>query len=132
MPARNGSSNAAPFALPDEPTTQEQNHAAQFGSVSPEYFAALGTPIRKGRTFTLHDDSTARQVVVVNEAFVRRFSPNKDPIGRTIRLGRAPQTRDLQIVGVSGDVNNDRSICPRSRTSTSRCCSGRSRTWPCF
>ena len=113
LPARNSASNAQPFSLPDEPTTQEQNRAAQFGTVSPQYFAALGTPIKKGRAFTQHDDTTNKQqVVIVNEAFVRRFSANKDPIGRMIRLGRAPRTLDVQIVGVSADIHNDRLDLP--------------------
>ncbi|HJQ21662.1 MAG TPA: FtsX-like permease family protein, partial [Gemmatimonadaceae bacterium] len=112
MPARNATTNPAPFALPDEPTTQEQNRAAQFGVVSADYFNALGAPIRKGRAFTAHDDSTSAFVAIVNEAFVRRFSPTQDPIGRTIRLGRAPQTRDVHIVGVSADIHNDRLDVP--------------------
>ena len=112
LPARNNPSNAAPFSLPDEATTQEQNRAAQFGSVSPQYFAALGTPIRKGRAFTVHDDSASQQVVIVNEAWVRRFSQNKNPIGRIIRLGRAPRTLDVPIVGVATDINNDRIDVP--------------------
>jgi putative ABC transport system permease protein len=112
LPSRNASGNPAPFALPDEPTTQEQNRAAQFGAVSADYFTTLRTPIRKGRAFTQHDDSTHARVVIVNEAFVRRFSAGKDPIGRVIRLGRAPQTRDVQIVGVSADVQNDRLDLP--------------------
>jgi predicted permease len=110
LPSRNASSNPAPFSLPDEP--QQQNRAAQFGAVSADYFNALGTAIRKGRAFTQHDDSTQAEVVIVNEAFVRRFSPDKDPIGRVIRLGRAPQTRDVQIVGVSANVQNDRLDLP--------------------
>jgi putative ABC transport system permease protein len=112
LPARNAATNPGRFALPDESTTQEQNRAAQFSAVSPNYFNALGAPLRKGRAFTVHDDSTAGLVAIVNEAFVRRLSPNKDPIGRTIRIGRAPQTRDAQIVGVSADIHNDRLDVP--------------------
>jgi putative ABC transport system permease protein len=113
LPARNGgTSNSAPFSLPDEPTTQEQDHAAQFGRVTPQYFEVLGTPIRSGRAFTDSDGPTTQVVVVVNEAFVRRFSANKDPIGRMIRLGRAPQTLDVRIVGVAGDIHNDRLDVP--------------------
>jgi putative ABC transport system permease protein len=40
-------------------------------------------------------------VVVVNEAFVREFSRDRDPIGRRVRFGR---NFDLEIVGVVGDV----------------------------
>ena len=93
--------NAFPFSLPDESTTQEQNHAAQFGSVSPGYFDVLKTPLKRGRLFTDHDDLASAKVVVVNEAFVREFSRDRDPIGRQVRLGR---NFDLEIVGVVGDV----------------------------
>jgi predicted permease len=112
LPSRNVSSNPAPFSLPDEPTTQEQNRAAQFSAVSADYFNALGAPIRKGRAFTQHDDSAHAQVVIVNEAFVGRFSTGKDAIGRMIRIGRAPQTQDLEIVGVSANVQNNRIDLP--------------------
>lgn len=112
LPSGNASPNPGPFALPDEPNTQEQNRAAQFASVSADYFRALGTPIRRGRAFTQHDDSTKAWVVIVNEAFVRRFSPDKDPVGRVIRLGRAPNTRDAEIVGVSANVQNNRLDVP--------------------
>ena len=93
--------NAFPFSLPDESTTQDQNHAAQFGSVSPGYFAVLKTPLKRGRLFTDHDDLNGPRVVVVNEAFVREFSRDRDPVGRQVRVGR---NFDLEIVGVVGDV----------------------------
>jgi putative ABC transport system permease protein len=93
--------NAFPFSLPDESTTQDQNHAAQFGAVSAGYFDVLKTPLRRGRVFTDHDDTASARVVVVNEAFVRQFSRDRDPIGRRVRLGR---NFDLEIVGVVGDV----------------------------
>jgi putative ABC transport system permease protein len=93
--------NAFPFSLPDESNTQDQNHAAQLGSVSPGYFSVLKTPFKRGRVFTDHDDSASTKVVVVNEAFVREFSRDRDPIGRRVRFGR---NFDLEIVGVVGDV----------------------------
>ena len=93
--------NAFPFSLPDESNTQDQNHAAQFGSVSRGYFGVLKTPLKRGRVFTDHDDSASTKVVVVNEAFVREFSRDRDPIGRRVRFGR---NFDLEIVGVVGDV----------------------------
>jgi putative ABC transport system permease protein len=112
MPSTTTSFNPAQFSLPDEPNTQEQNRAARFSAVSADYFHVLGTPIRKGRAFTQHDDSTSAQVVIVNEAFVRRFSSAKDPVGRIIRLGRAPQTSDVEIVGVSANIQNTRLDLP--------------------
>ena len=98
-----------PFSLPDEVLTQGNDHAAEFGAVSAAYFDVLKTPLKKGRVFTDHDaDSTAR-VVVVNEAFVRRFSPQRDPVGRRLRYASrdAAEPREAEIIGVVGDIRND-------------------------
>src|SRR5690349_3853905 len=101
VPFLNNQGNAFPFSLPDEATTQDQNRAAQFGSVSAGYFDVLKTPLKRGRLFTDHDDSASAKVVIVNDAFVREFSRDRDPIGRRVRLGRGV---DFEIVGVVGDV----------------------------
>jgi putative ABC transport system permease protein len=96
--------NPRPFGLPDETVAADSNRSAQFGSVSAGYFDALGIPLKKGRVFTDHDDAAAPNVVVVNDAFVRKFSSNRDAIGRRVRLGRGV---DFEIVGVVGDVHMD-------------------------
>ncbi len=100
------------FSLPDEVSTQGNDHAAEFGAVSAGYFAALKTPLKQGRLFTDHDVDSTERVVIVNEAFVRRFSPQQDAIGRRLRYlqGRgsgAPSTGEAEIIGVVGDVRND-------------------------
>ena len=65
--------------------------------VTPGWFSVYGTPIRAGREFTAQDSATAPRVVIVNEAFVRRFMPGGDAIGRTVPEGQL-------IVGVAGDA----------------------------
>jgi len=49
--------------------------------------------------------------VVVNEAFVRRFSPQRDVVGRRLRyrwrVGRDGLGKEAEIIGVVGDVRND-------------------------
>jgi predicted permease len=110
IPLLSNVNNPLPFSLPDEVSTQRNNHAAEFGSVSATYFGVLETPLKKGRVFTDHDaDSTAR-VVVVNEAFVRRFSPQRDIVGRRVQYGREGRdggVKQAEIIGVVGDVRND-------------------------
>jgi putative ABC transport system permease protein len=70
--------NPVAFSLPDEVSTHENDHAAEFAAVSAAYFDVLRTPLKKGRVFTNHDADSSAKVVVVNEAFVRRFSPQRD------------------------------------------------------
>jgi putative ABC transport system permease protein len=99
--------NPLAFSLPDEVSTHENDHAAEFAAVSAEYFDVLRTPLKKGRVFTNHDADSSAKVVVVNEAFVRRFSPRRDAIGQRLRFASRGQAQEAQIIGVVGDVRND-------------------------
>ncbi len=60
------------------------------------YFAAMGIPILRGRSFAAADDRDAAPVAIVNQAFADRFWPDDNPIGKTIRSGG--EERD--VVGV--------------------------------
>jgi putative ABC transport system permease protein len=78
--------------------------------VSAGYFDVLKTPLKKGRVFTDHDADSTERVVVVNEAFIRRFSPQRDVVGRRLRyvwrFGDGLE-KEAIIIGVVGDVRND-------------------------
>jgi putative ABC transport system permease protein len=95
--------NLIAFSLPDNATSAQEEYTADFGAVSPNYFDLLKLPLRKGRVFTDHDDDTATKVVVVNEAFARKFFPQQDPIGQHVR-DKDRTTTDSEIIGVVGDV----------------------------
>lgn len=66
--------------------------------VTPGYFRTLGITVVDGRAFTVGDDAGAPPVIVVNEAFVRRYLPGETAVGRLTDRGT--------IVGVIGDVRN--------------------------
>jgi predicted permease len=68
--------------------------------ITAEYFETLRIPVRRGRGFTAADSATADQVILVNEAFVRRYSPDRDPVGRQIASSGSTRT----IIGVVGDI----------------------------
>jgi predicted permease len=75
------------------------------GIVNPDYFRALGIPVKKGRCFTEWDRAGAPEVLLVNESFVRRYLPDKEPIGQRIRYGDPADDWNWKtIVGVVGDV----------------------------
>ena len=73
-------------------------------SISPDYPKAMGVPLTAGRAFVASDDATSAPVVIVNQAAVRRFWPNQNPIGKQVWVGRMPAS---QVVGVLGDIKND-------------------------
>ena len=64
--------------------------------VSPDYFKALRIPLLDGRDFAESDGPEAPRVIVVNEAFVRRFLPDRNPLGAKVRYWGSEAT----IVGV--------------------------------
>ncbi|HXT14073.1 MAG TPA: ABC transporter permease [Gemmatimonadaceae bacterium] len=85
---------------------------ARSTSISPGYFATLNTPLMRGRVFSDGDRKDTPAVVIVNQAFVRKFFPNDDALGRRIRFGglqsKAPWATIVGIVGnqFTGDQND--------------------------
>jgi putative ABC transport system permease protein len=70
-----------------------------FNGVDPSFFAVMGTRLIAGRAFSDADNRpNAPKVAVVNEAFVARFSPDRPPLGRCLRV--QAETACTQIVGV--------------------------------
>jgi putative ABC transport system permease protein len=72
-------------------------------AVSPDYFQAMGIPLRRGRPFSSEDRKGAGRVVIVSETFVSRFFPNEDAIGKRIHVTNGPETW-REIVGIVGDT----------------------------
>ena len=87
---------------PDSLDTKE-DRSIEYQRVSPEFFAAMGTPLLRGRDFTERDDAVAPKVVIVNESFARRFFPGRDPLGQRIAAG-SWKGQSAEIVGVVKDT----------------------------
>ncbi len=77
-------------------------------TVPPGYFQFMGIPMLEGRDFTERDEGKAPPVMVVNETFARRFFGDRSPVGRTVRIGRAPVP--ATIVAVVKDSKYDTPI----------------------
>jgi putative ABC transport system permease protein len=69
---------------------------------TPEYFAALGIPLRAGRTFTDRDDATAPGVAIVDDRLARATWPGQSAIGKRVR--RFDQVW-CTVVGVVGHIH---------------------------
>jgi len=74
-----------------------------FQTVSPGYFEALGVPLLRGRLLDSRDRPGTPMPVVINQAAMRKFFANEDPIGKRIANDSGPMT----IVGVVGDPRLD-------------------------
>jgi putative ABC transport system permease protein len=83
--------------------------AARINAVTPGYFGALRVPLIEGRLLDERDGENAPPSVVVNQAFVRRFFANEEPIGKRFMAGMGPggpqaRPQTWTIVGVIGDT----------------------------
>jgi len=77
---------------------EDENMSLTYNLVSAGYFETMGIELVSGRGFDPLD-RTGDDVAVVNEAFVRRYWPEQQAIGRTFRQSG----RDFTVVGVAKD-----------------------------
>ncbi len=94
--------------IPGKPHTERWQTTLE--SVSEGYFQMLGRPLIRGGLFSEDDVSAARQVMVVNQAFVCQYFPNENPLGRRIKMDvldrtflDAPHDTYFEIIGVVRD-----------------------------
>jgi putative ABC transport system permease protein len=73
----------------------ESESLALANDVTPGWFAAYGTAIRDGRDFDARDTAAGEPVVIVNEAFGRRFLAGRRAIGERVA--------DRTVIGVAAD-----------------------------
>ncbi len=70
---------------------------------SPGYFEVMGILLKRGRSFTVADDSLAPHVAIVSEAAGNMYWPGVNPVGHTIKLF---SDTAITIVGVVSDVRD--------------------------
>jgi predicted permease len=85
------------------PPPETSNVVDYYQPVTTVYFETMGIPIVRGRSFE-RTDRTGAPVAVVNEAFVRTFWKDLDPIGRRVRPRFGDQTPWITVIGVAKDV----------------------------
>jgi predicted permease len=102
LPLSIGDSDSSVFA--DSTTDYRPTNSvadAQELNVSPDYFQAAGTALLAGRTFTLHDESKAPLVAVVNRTFASKVLGTVDnAVGRHFKVWGGTR---VEVVGVVED-----------------------------
>jgi predicted permease len=79
---------------------------SRFTYVSPSYFATIGIPVMTGRSFAATDRADSPYVLIVNQAFVRKYFGEKQPLGRLVQVMPEPQYpgRMYEVVGTIADT----------------------------
>ena len=106
-----------PFEILGKPAGDEQIVSLNF--VSPGYFPLLRIPLLQGRVWSEEENRDGAHVAVINQTLARRYFPNGDAIGHSVKLPRIeerpprvvspPSVADswMQITGIVGDALND-------------------------
>jgi predicted permease len=76
---------------------------SNFNVIGPGFFRTMAMPLVAGREFGASDSENAPKVAVVNEAFVRKFSPKGSAVGKRFQQGSGGKN-DIEIVGIVKDA----------------------------
>lgn len=90
------------FSIEGVHGTKDRNRPlAEMGIVSDDYFATLKVPLLQGRMFNAHD-ATGPKVAIVDEAFVKKWWPGQNPLGRRAYWGFSANEAEnwFTIIGV--------------------------------
>jgi putative ABC transport system permease protein len=94
--------------IPGKPHTERWD--TRFDLCSEGYFRTMGLPLIRGRLFSADDVTAARDVMVVNETFSRKYFPNEDPLGHKVKLQYldssfldGPHDTYFEIIGIVRD-----------------------------
>jgi predicted permease len=99
-PISGGSGTNFDFTIPAAGAGQTLAREVWVNNVGPKYFKAMGVPIIAGREFEPRDSTRPGSVVIVNEAFARRYFGETSPIGKTITQREIP----MEIIGLVGNA----------------------------
>ncbi|MGA2536281.1 MAG: ABC transporter permease [Terracidiphilus sp.] len=104
------SSNATiSFNIQGRPVAKGDEPSESLGLAMPGYFETMNIPLIAGRTFADQDGLTGQPVIIINQAFARKYFAHQNPIGQHIQVGVGD---DLfvhpvrEVIGVIGDIKH--------------------------
>jgi putative ABC transport system permease protein len=99
------------FDIVERRLPPSQQPSAGFYNVTAGLLETMKIPIVAGRSFDEHDTRSGNPVMIINQAFAKKYFPNENPIGKQIEIG-AGDGKDRQrwktreIIGVVGNIRN--------------------------
>ncbi len=97
-----------PFIIEGRPLQDKYHGDEYWRSIGPHYFDVFRIRLLRGRVFDERDNAKSQPVVIVDEAFARKYFPKDDAIGHQLNIGKGlgPEfdEQPRQIVGIVSDV----------------------------
>ena len=95
-----GNIPGSPVHIEGAPETGVAQTWSSILPASTDYFATIGIPVLRGRTWTRQEAEGSRLLAVVNDAAARRFWPGQDPLGKRVRIDAQAGSPWLEVMGV--------------------------------
>jgi putative ABC transport system permease protein len=116
---RVGSANGTPFSgwdvqagysIEGRPAPRQgEELIVHYQWVTPDYFAAIGVPLLRGRMLSPADRDSDAHIAVINEVLARREFAGQDPIGKRMKVGEVDSKEPwITVVGVVGEFRHYR------------------------
>jgi predicted permease len=99
-----GSRRASTVTIRGRAEVPGENTTVSDMLIGPNYAETLSLPLLMGRGINLQDTPSSNKVAVVNQAFVDKFFPGQNPLGRRISFDEKNDKNDLEVVGVLGNI----------------------------
>jgi putative ABC transport system permease protein len=103
-PPLNNGCNGTIMTFADRPRTATGNAMVGVHWVSPNWFATMRVPLKRGRMFSDNDRLNGPKVVLLNEAAARQYFRGEDPIGKRVAVYQGGFHTGAEIIGIVGDV----------------------------
>ncbi len=104
-----GTNSDSSFSIEGRDSTAEKVYPdEELRNITPEYFSALKVPLLQGRVFNEGDQFEGPEVVVVNNAFAKKWFPNQEAVGKRITFSDTTKSdvKWITIVGIVGDIRH--------------------------
>jgi len=109
VPSATEPERAVTFSIAGQPVLlRKERERTDYYAISSHYLRTQQIPLLRGRSLLPADNVQAPPVALVNQAFVQRYFPNEEPLGKRVRLDTSASDRAdwSEIVGVVGDVKD--------------------------
>ena len=113
LPLSNNINNRSFMVSGAAPLPRGNHPGAGYLIVKPDYFKAMKIPLLSGRAFTRADTKDSPLVIMINEAFARKYFPDRNPIGQQVMVDQeGNKAPPAEVVGVVGNSRHDSLAAP--------------------
>lgn len=122
-----GATESTALRIPGRPAAADEKPPySNYTIASPGYFAAVGTPLLRGRDFLETDTSTSEPVTIINSSMAKKYWPNDDPLGKQV----GPKSLKLPAATIVGIVADTKRLSLREQPSPEMYVLYTQKVWP--